>query len=145
MGRLRVCIQARILNLTPFPARNHVELRPKAAGSWIRGMMAESLRSRRPYQVNLLIGGFDVPSSTPALYWMDYLGTLAEVPFAAHGYGAMFTMGTLDRFHRPDMDLEEGLALLRRCIDELKKRFIVDLGTWKVRVIDRQGVKEVTL
>ena len=108
-------------------------------------MMAESLRSRRPYQVNLLIGGFDVPSSTPALYWMDYLGTLAEVPFAAHGYGAMFTMGTLDRFHRPDMDLEEGLALLRRCIDELKKRFIVDLGTWKVRVIDRQGVKEVTL
>lgn len=125
--------------------RHHVELRPKAAGSWIRGMLAASLRSRHPYQVNLLVGGFDVPSSTPALYWMDYLGTLAEVPFAAHGYGAMFTMGTLDRYHRPDMDLEEGLALLRKCIDELKKRFIVDLGTWKVRVIDRQGIKEITL
>jgi 20S proteasome subunit beta 4 len=70
---------------------------------------------------------------------------MAEVPFAAQGYGAMFTMGLMDRFHRPDMNLEEGLDLLRKCVDELKKRFIVDLGTWKVRVIDRQGIKEVTL
>lgn len=93
----------------------------------------------------MLIGGFDVPSSTPALYWMDYLGTLAEVPFAAHGYAAMFTMGLLDRYHRPDMSLDEGLDLLRRCINELKRRFIVDLSQWKVRVIDRQGVTEVTL
>lgn len=125
--------------------RHHVELQPKAASSWIRTELARSLRSRKPYQVNLLIAGFDVPSSTPALYWMDYLGTMAEVPFAAQGYGAMFTMGLMDRFHRPDMDLEEGLDLLRKCVDELKKRFIVDLGTWKVRVIDRQGIKEVTL
>jgi 20S proteasome subunit beta 4 len=107
--------------------------------------LAESLRSRKPYQVNLLLGGFDVPSSTPALYWMDYLGTMAEVPFAAHGYGAMFTMGTMDRYHRPDMSLDEGLDLLRKCVDELKKRFIVDMGTWKVRVIDRQGITEVSL
>lgn len=125
--------------------RHHVELQPKAASSWIRVQLAESLRSRKPYQVNVLVGGFDVPTSKPALYWMDYLGTMAEVPFAAHGYGAMFTMGLLDRYHRPDMSLEEGLDLLRRCADELKKRFIVDMGTWKVRVIDRQGIKEVTL
>lgn len=128
-----------------LPCRHHVELQPKAASSWIRNQLAKSLRSRSPYQVNVLIAGFDVPSSAPALYWMDYLGTMAEVPFAAQGYGAMFTMGLMDRFHRPDMNLEEGLDLLRKCIDELKKRFIVDLGTWKVRVIDRQGIKEVTL
>lgn len=107
--------------------------------------MAQSLRSRKPHQVNLLLGGYDLPSSTPSLYWIDYLGTMATVPFAAHGYGSFFCLSTLDRYHRPDMDLEEGLSLLRRCIDELKKRFIIDLGTWKVKVVDRDGTRTVEL
>ncbi|KAJ1020441.1 probable multicatalytic endopeptidase complex chain PRE1 [Ustilago sp. UG-2017a] len=128
-----------------YSIRNHVELRPKSAASWIRKELAESLRSRNAYQVNLLLGGFDLPSSEPALYWIDYLGTLATVPFAAHGYGAFFAMSTLDRYHRPDMSLEEGLDLLRRCINELKQRFIVDLGTFTVRVVDREGARTVEL
>ncbi|SPO28845.1 probable multicatalytic endopeptidase complex chain PRE1 [Ustilago trichophora] len=128
-----------------YSIRNHVELRPKSAAAWIRKQLAESLRSRSPYQVNLLLGGFDLPSSQPALYWIDYLGTLATVPFAAHGYGAFFAMSTLDRYHRPDMPLDEGLDLLRRCINELKKRFIVDLGDFTVRVVDRDGARLVKL
>lgn len=70
---------------------------------------------------------------------------MATVPYAAHGYGAFFAMSTMDRYHRPDMSLDEGLDLLRRCVDELKQRFIVDLGTFTVRVIDRDGVKVVKL
>ncbi|PWN48932.1 putative multicatalytic endopeptidase complex chain PRE1 [Violaceomyces palustris] len=132
-------------NLRLYGIRNHVELRPRAAASWIRAQIADSLRTRNAYQVNLLLGGFDLPTSEPALYWVDYLGTLATVPFAAHGYGAFFALSTLDRYHRPDMSLEEGLDLLRRCINELKTRFIVDLGTFKVRVVDREGVREVKL
>lgn len=130
---------------SPPSCRHHIELRPRAASAWIRDSLAESLRSRHPYQVNLLLGGYDLPTSTPALYWLDYLGTLASVPFAAHGYGAFFCLSTMDRYHRPDMNLEEGLALLKRCIDELKTRFIVDLGTWKIKVVDKDGSREVTL
>jgi 20S proteasome subunit beta 4 len=55
------------------------------------------LRSRSPYSVNLLLGGFDVADSTPHLYWIDYLGTQAAVPFAAHGYGSYFALSLLDR------------------------------------------------
>ncbi|EST09040.1 Proteasome, subunit alpha/beta [Kalmanozyma brasiliensis GHG001] len=128
-----------------YSIRNYVELRPKSSAAWIRKQLAESLRSRNPYQVNLLLGGFDLPSSEPALYWIDYLGTLATVPFAAHGYGAFFAMSTLDRYHRPNMSLEEGLDLLRRCINELKQRFIVDLGEFTVRVVDRDGARLVKL
>lgn len=54
-------------------------------------------------------------------------------------------MSTLDRYHRPDMSLEEGLDLLRRCINELKQRFIVDLGEFTVRVVDRDGSRLVKL
>ncbi|CEH13329.1 20s proteasome subunit [Ceraceosorus bombacis] len=132
-------------NLQLYSIRHHVELRPRAAAAWIRNQLAESLRSRNAYQVNLLLAGFDVPASTPALYWVDYLGTSIPVPFGAHGYGAHLTLSTMDRYHRPDMSLEEGLDLLRRCINQLKLRFIVDLGQFKVRVVDRDGVREVTL
>ncbi|KAL9933352.1 hypothetical protein V8E36_008070 [Tilletia maclaganii] len=132
-------------NLRLYGIRNHIELRPKAAAAWTRNQIAGSLRSRDAKQVNILLGGFDVPTSTPALFWIDYLGTMATVPFAAHGYGANFTMGTLDRYHRLDMSVEEGLVLLRRCIGELQKRFIVDLGRFKVRVIDNSGVREVDI
>lgn len=51
----------------------------------------------------------------------------------------------MDRYHSPDMNLEEGMELLRRCVGELKQRFLVDLGQWKVRVIDHEGVREVDL
>ncbi|SPO47270.1 probable multicatalytic endopeptidase complex chain PRE1 [Moesziomyces antarcticus] len=133
------------LQFSEYIERNTRLYSIRSAAAWIRKQLAESLRSRSPYQVNLLLGGFDLPTSEPALYWIDYLGTMATVPFAAHGYGAFFAMSTLDRYHRPDMSLEEGLDLLRRCINELKQRFIVDLGQFTVRVIDRDGARTVQL
>lgn len=93
----------------------------------------------------MLLGGYDTPTQTPKLFWLDYLGTLAEVPFAAHGYGAHFTMGTMDRWHSPDMNLEAAMDLLRKCISELRKRFLVDLGNWTVRIIDAEGAREIPL
>lgn len=128
-----------------YSIRNHIDLRPRAAAAWIRSQIAESLRSRSPYQVNMLLGGYDAPSKTPELYWIDYLGSLVHVPFAAHGYAAYLTLSTMDRYHRPDMSLDEGLDLLRRCIDELRKRFVIDVGNFTVRVIDADGVRQVAL
>ncbi|KAH9811225.1 nucleophile aminohydrolase [Melampsora americana] len=132
-------------NLRLYGIRNHVELLPHEAASWTRNQLATSLRSRKPYSVNMLLGGYDTASSLPMLYWIDYLGTMAQVPYAAHGYGAYFCLSTMDRFHSPDMNLEQGLALLKRCIEELNTRFIANLGTFKIRVADKEGVREVTL
>lgn len=73
-------------------------MRPQSAASWIRRALADSLRSRKPYSVNLLVGGYDASTDSPHLYWLDYLGTLVEVPFAAHGYGAYFCLSLLDRY-----------------------------------------------
>ena len=96
-------------NLRLHQIRYLHELRPAAAASWIRRAIADSIRSRSPYAVNVLVGGFDTSAAavaesgadvggTPKLYWIDNLGTLAEVPFAAHGYGAYFALSLLDRF-----------------------------------------------
>ena len=58
--------------------------------------------------MNLLLGGYEEPEATgeqsaavtgtPHLYWIDYLGTIATVPFAAHGYGSYFALSLLDRY-----------------------------------------------
>ncbi|EJD00770.1 20S proteasome subunit [Fomitiporia mediterranea MF3/22] len=143
-------------NLRLHQIRHHHELRPSSAAAWIRRALADSLRSRSPYAVNLLVGGFDTSAAaieegkeelggTPNLYWIDYLGTLAEVPFAAHGYGSYFVLSLLDRYHNPDATLEEGLATLKRCIDEVAKRLIDGVSNYKVKVVDKDGVREVSL
>ena len=108
---------------------NHLPLRPSSAASWTRLQLANSLRSRKPYSVNLLLGGFDPTNGQAELFWIDYLGTLGTVPYAAHGYGAYFALSTMDRWHKPDMDLEEGMEVLRKCVDELEKRFIVNVSS----------------
>lgn len=73
-------------NAQLYSMRNETDLSPSAIAHFIRGELASSLRSRKPYNVNLLLGGVDPITLKPALYWMDYLASLAPVPYAAHGY-----------------------------------------------------------
>ena len=73
-------------NVQLYSMRNNTELRPAAVASFVRGELARSLRSRNPYTVNVLLGGLDPISKQPQLYWLDYLASLAPVPYAAHGY-----------------------------------------------------------
>lgn len=130
-----VCLQTRssiaTCLLTHFVAllvdRNHTALLPDSAASFVRKTLAESIRSRHPYAVNLLLGGYDPTDQTPHLYWLDYLGTRANVPYAAHGYASYFALSTMDRFHRPDASLEDGLKLIRRCVNELETRLVLNL------------------
>ena len=84
-------------NIRLYQIRSLYPLRPSAAASWIRRSLADSIRSRKPYAVNLLVGGYDTATEEPHLYWIDYLGTSTEVPFGAHGYGSYFALSLLDR------------------------------------------------
>ncbi|QRV84470.1 amino-terminal nucleophile aminohydrolase [Ceratobasidium sp. AG-Ba] len=142
-------------NLRLYQMRFVHPLRPPSAAAWIRRSLADSLRSRNPYAVNLLLAGIDLaetpahapdgPKGKPSLYWIDYLGTLGEVPFAAHGYASYFVLSLFDRYHNPKANFEEGLETLRRAIAEVQKRLIVGLEHWSVKVVTREGVKEVDL
>jgi 20S proteasome subunit beta 4 len=75
--------------------RNETELSPSGLAHFVRGELATSLRSRNPYNVNLLMGGVDPITGKPSLYWLDYLASLAEVPYAAHGYAQYVNSGPL--------------------------------------------------
>lgn len=73
-------------NIQLYSMRNDTDLGPSAVASFVRGELAKSLRSRKPYTVNLLLGGMDPITKQPHLYWLDYLASLAPLPYAAHGY-----------------------------------------------------------
>ncbi|CAL5873797.1 uncharacterized protein PFLUO_LOCUS8080 [Penicillium psychrofluorescens] len=130
-------------NIQLYSMRNDTELSPAAVANFVRGELARSLRSRSPYTVNLLLGGVDPISEKPHLYWLDYLASLAEVPYAAHGYAQYYCLSLLDKHHHPEISLDEGLKLLDMCTDELKRRLPIDFKGVLVKVVTKDGVQVV--
>lgn len=72
--------------------------------------------------------GADAAAVSPSLYWMDYLGACRKVPFGAHGYCGYFIMSTFDRYYREGLSVDDALEICRKCIAEIKERFMVDVG-----------------
>lgn len=129
-------------NVTLYRMRNGYALTPHAAANYTRKELAESIRSRNPKQVNLLLGGYDTRYNKSHLYYMDYLGTMADVPYAAHGYGSFFILGILDRLHRPNMTRSEGIDLLEKCVREIHQRFMINLASFSYYIISNDGFSE---
>ncbi|KAI9891847.1 MAG: Proteasome subunit beta type-4 [Vezdaea aestivalis] len=130
-------------NIQLYSMRNSTDLSPSATANFVRSELASSLRSRKPYTVNLLLGGVDPISNKPSLYWLDYLAALTPAPYAAHGYAQYYCLSILDKHHNPEIDYEKGLALLRMCSDELKRRLPIDFKGLLVKVVTKDGIKDV--
>ncbi|CDF88134.1 BN860_03092g1_1 [Zygosaccharomyces bailii CLIB 213] len=130
-------------NVQLYAIRENLELSPLAVSSFVRQELAKSIRSRKPYQVNVLIGGYDTKKEKPELYQIDYLGTKVELPYAAHGYSGFYTFSLLDRHYRSDMTTTEGLELLKMCVGELNKRTPVAFKGVMVKVIDKDGIRQM--
>ncbi|KAH0565543.1 putative proteasome subunit beta type-4 [Trichoglossum hirsutum] len=130
-------------NAQLYSMRNEADLSPSAMANFVRRELASSLRSRKPYMVNLLLGGVDPITDKPSLYWLDYLAALAPVPYAAHGYAQYYCLSILDKHHHPDIDLDRGLEILRLCTDELKRRLPIDFKGVIVKVVTKDGIREI--
>jgi 20S proteasome subunit beta 4 len=130
-------------NVQLYKMRNGYELSPAAAANFTRRNLADYLRSRTPYQVNLIIAGFDKETEKCELYYMDYLAAMVRVPYGAHGYGGFFTTAIMDAHYRPDMTREEAYELMRACVAEIQKRLIINLPRFQVQVIDKDGIKKM--
>lgn len=126
-------------NIQLYRMRNGYDLSTKAAASFTRRNLADYLRSSTPYFVNALIGGCD-PEDGANLYYLDYLGSMVKVPFGVHGYGSFFSLSVMDRNYKENMSKEEALKLLQLCVNEINTRFIINLKSYKVKVVDHDGI-----
>ncbi|XP_022909087.1 proteasome subunit beta type-2-like [Onthophagus taurus] len=128
-------------NIQLYKMRNGYELSPSAAANFTRRNLAEALRSRSAYQVNLMLAGFD-DQTGPQLYYMDYLASLASVRYAAHGYGGFFSLAIMDRYHLDSLTKEQAYDLMKKCVIEIQQRLIVNLPNFKVQIIDTDGIHD---
>lgn len=93
-------------NIQLYKYRNDLSLTTKGAANFTRSFAyvmknaTEKIINRKelatflrksPYQVNLLMAGFDEKVG-PSMYYMDYLGSMHKMDSAAHGYGSYFTL-----------------------------------------------------
>jgi 20S proteasome subunit beta 4 len=141
--------------------RTGLKASTKSAACYVRSELSTALR-RNPYQVNMLIGGWDAAgaggaaggagaagsgeaASGPSLYFIDYLGSSQKMDYACHGYASYFIFSTLDAHWRAGMSLDDALALARTCIKELATRFMIHQPVFKVKVADANGTREVAL
>lgn len=134
---------------------------PKAAAAFARRTLAEGIRSRNPYLVHTILVGYDKEEG-PYLTFMDYmgkfrknssvkigkicssiLGSQFEAPYLLHGYGGYFCYSILDRLYRPDLNKEEAIDLLKKCLSEIRKRFIINLPNFQVIIIDKEGYHQL--
>ncbi|XP_012252864.1 proteasome subunit beta type-2 [Athalia rosae] len=129
-------------NIQLYKMRNGYELSPKAAASFTRRNLADYLRTRTPYFVNLLMAGYD-DETGPELYFIDYLASCVKVPYAAHGYGGFFSLAIMDRYHNLDLSEPEAYELMKKCVREIHKRLFVNLPNFKVQKISRTGITDL--
>eukprot|EP01134_Creolimax_fragrantissima_P004992 CFRG4992T1 len=132
-------------NVQLFQMRQGVPMTSHAAANFTRNELAKALRSQNSYQVFSLIGGFDNETGEASLYWMDYLASMHKMPYGAHGYGAAFTLGLLDKRYKPKMTLEETIEVVKACLLELKTRFIINLKNFTFRVVDKDGIRDIEI
>lgn len=92
--------------------------------------------------MNILLAGYDKETG-PALYFLDYLASLVDLKYAAHGYGSFFTLSILDRYHLNSMKPDEGYELLKKCVKEIQQRLIINLPNFKVQLINADGIKDL--
>lgn len=85
-------------NILLYKMRNGYELGPKAAAYFTRKNLADYLRTRSAYQVNMLVAGYD-KTDGPQLTFIDYLANTLSVDHGTHGYGGMFCGSILDKYH----------------------------------------------
>ncbi|GME90294.1 unnamed protein product [Ambrosiozyma monospora] len=129
-------------NIQLFNMRENTEMNSKAIASFIRQELAKSIRSRKPFQVQTILGGMN-KGEEPFLSMIDYLGTRVDMPYVAHGYAAFYTMSLLDHHYTKDDTLDDGLKLLVMCNDELNKRMPIDFKGLNVKVVDKDGVRAI--
>mmetsp|Transcript_10874 Transcript_10874/g.14547 ORF Transcript_10874/g.14547 Transcript_10874/m.14547 type:complete len:203 (+) Transcript_10874:52-660(+) len=138
----------RNLELTKLRAHG-VKKSTHATAHFIRGELASALRSEEgPYECFLILagcesGGKSDGSPKSSLYFLDYLGTIQKVPYCCHGYGATFATAILDRYYRRDMTVEESLELLKKCMDEIRQRIIINNEKFVVKVLKEGGLDSV--
>lgn len=125
-GRFNVCLL--IAGMTPATqtvssssASDLLQGQVSTAAAFFRGTKADDLIKQEKENSSRKSSKLQ-----PALYWLDEYGSLQRVSYGAHGYASSMLWSVLDRGFRPGMTLEEAIALLDKCLEQLRARYLIN-------------------
>lgn len=123
--------------------KNGVPLSTHAVANYMRGEKSAKLRKGMAL-VDMLLAGYD-EGVGPSLYFIDYLASMQQLKKGCHGYAAFFCNSLLDFHWKPDMTIDEGLALMQLCAAEMKRRFAINMPNWIIKVVDKDGTRTLQM
>mmetsp|Transcript_9723 Transcript_9723/g.10753 ORF Transcript_9723/g.10753 Transcript_9723/m.10753 type:complete len:202 (+) Transcript_9723:132-737(+) len=124
-------------------SNNGLKLSPHAQANFTRGELATALR-KGPYQVNIMLGGYDTIKNQASLYWLDHLAAMAKVNYGAQGYASSFCLSIMDRDWKEGLNQEQAVAIVEKCIKELQVRFLIAQPNFIIKAIDKDGVNTLS-
>ncbi|MEM1797904.1 MAG: proteasome subunit beta, partial [Candidatus Jordarchaeales archaeon] len=92
-----------------------------------------------PLLTQIIIGGID--KEGPVIYVLDPLGSILKEKYAAVGSGSYIAFGTLERFYRDGLSVNEGREIAIRSIRAAARR---DVGSGEgidIIIITNDGAK----
>ncbi|CAD5209593.1 unnamed protein product [Bursaphelenchus xylophilus] len=129
-------------NIYLYKLRHNYELSPKSAHHWLRKNIADNLRGEDFWRVDILVGGFDDITSKAYLGSVDYLGTsLSNQDYLFRGFSGRLCYAIMDAYYDKDAPVEKAVEIVKKCLEEAKKRFVANLPKFSVLVIDKDGVR----
>ena len=91
-----------------------------------------------------MLAGYDDKDGV-GLYYMDYMASLSKVGFGAHGYCANFVLSVFDREWKEGLSVNEALDVVRKCLHELRTRFMISQPVFIVKIVDKDGTRVLQL
>ena len=127
-------------NIQYFKFKNGIPLTVEETANFTRTKLAEGLR-KQPYHVSSIVAGVD--RKGPQIYWLDYMGTMSEVPYGAHGYAAYFVSSVLSNAWKPNLTREQAVDIVKMAIHELRTRFMIAQDNFIVKLVDANGIQVI--
>lgn len=129
-------------NMDLYKITNRYDLSVRGAVHFIRRHLSAYLKSDCTFQVSLLVGGYDLTSG-PELHYIDYLGNSVPVRYGGHGAAMNFCTPILEEFYKPDMDTQAAYDVIKKCVIELYKRFVINLRNIDLFLISKNGITKM--
>jgi len=141
-----------MVNFTEFIAKNialyelsndGTKLSTHAQANYARNELAVALR-KGPFQVNVLLGGYDETTTSASLYFLDYFGALQKVNYGCQGHAGSFCLSIMDRKHKEGLSEADAMDIINDCIKEIHVRFLIAQPNFIIKVIDKSGIRVIS-
>lgn len=95
-----------------------------------------------PLIAQIILAGFD--DTGPALYNVDYFGSLTSEKYTSTGSGSPIVLGILEAEYKEGMTVSDTVRLAVKSVTSAMKRDTYSGDSFDVAVIDKDGFRELT-